>query len=159
MGYRVSLAACMDAMAETIRDICATEVPGVAVQVRPRMVLNPTPPTVDIYPGARDADTAAFRDVAGGYLLTVRVRVSTADSVAGQSMLIRFLDDDDPLSITVALNRNRDLGGLAADIDVQEVTGFGQYPGQNAEGYWLGSEWTVRLLPVAPPALLPYPAS
>lgn len=155
MGLGVSLLPIMEAMADRIREVCVAGAPDVDVQVEPRMVLNPTPPTVDIYPGdpQRDTETAAFRDVAGAYVFTVRARVQTADSYAGQDLLLGFLDDGNPLSLTVALNGDRKLGGLANSLDVDTVTGYLMFPAPNNEGALLGAQWTVRVMPVLVPAL------
>ena len=91
---RATMAEIMEAMADQIREALLS-VTDVAVQVEPRMVLNPSPPTIDIYPGddSRDPSSAGFDDVAGGYFFTVRARVSTADETAGQDLLLAFMDD------------------------------------------------------------------
>src|SRR5262245_30247375 len=118
-------------MADRIREVVSTGAPDVDVQVEPRWVSNPTPPCVDIYPGdpSRDLDSAAFDDVQGGYIITVRARVSTADSYAGQDLLIGFLDDENPLSIAVALDGQRQLGGHAFSTDVTNVSGYMAWAG------------------------------
>src|SRR5688572_2096583 len=90
----------MDEMAAQIRDVLAP-VTDVDVQVEPRMVLSPTVPSIDIYPGdpSRDTDSAAFDDLSGGYLFTVRARVGTTDDNAGQDLLLAFMDDTDALCL------------------------------------------------------------
>ena len=100
----MSLIAIMDEMADTIRD-AVEAVTDLDVQVEPRMVLNPTPPTVDIYPAdiSRDPETASFEALDGAYLLTVRARVTTADHETGQTLLLSFMDDTDELSLMAAL--------------------------------------------------------
>jgi hypothetical protein len=58
------------------------------------------------------------------------------------------------LSITVALNGDRKLGGLANALDVDAVTGYLMFPAPNNEGALLGAQWTVRVLPALVPALV-----
>jgi hypothetical protein len=138
----------MDALADQIRNV-VDDVTDVDVQVEPRLVLNPTPPTIDIYPGdlARDAESAAFDEVSGGYLLTVRARVSTSDNTAGQDLLLAFMDDQDGLSIGQAIMDDKTLNGYAASTDVQSQTGYVLFPDPGGEGALLGCQWSVIVIP------------
>lgn len=137
----------MDEMAEQIRDWVSL-VTDVDIQVEPRLILNPTPPTIDIYPGdlARDSETAAFEDLDGGYLLTMRARVSTADNTAGQDLLLSFMDDQSTLSLPAALLDDPTLNGYASSLDVRNQTGYVIYPDSGGEGALLGCQWTVLVL-------------
>ena len=141
------MAEIMEAMADQIRSVI-DDVTDVAVQVEPRMVLNPTPPTVDIYPGdsARDRESAAFGDD-GGYLFTVRARVSTADQDAGQDLLLAFMDDEDPLCLGLALLGDDTLGGHAGKIDIRDVSGYRLFEHPSGEGAFLGFQFTAIVLP------------
>ena len=98
-----SLTNIMDAMAEQIA--AAMEAADERSRSSRGMVFNPTPPSIDIYPASelRDPATAGFEDLDGGYIFTVRARVSTADNEAGQDTLLRFCDDEDELCIPLAL--------------------------------------------------------
>lgn len=148
MGPCVSgMAEIMDAMADQIRGV-VDDVTDVAVQVEPRMVLNPTPPTVDIYPGdsARLAESAAFDDD-GGYLFTVRARVSTADQDAGQDLLVAFMDDEDPLCLGLALIADATLAGHAASVDIRDVSGYRLFEHPSGEGAFLGFQFTAIVIP------------
>jgi hypothetical protein len=119
-----------------------------AFQVYPRLIWNPTPPTIDIYPGdpSRDPESAAFHDLDGGYLFTIRARVGTPDNEAGQNLLLAMLDDGDPLSIRAALDADPHLGGLGR-IGPAGTTGYLFFPAANNEGAWLGAQWTVLVTP------------
>lgn len=121
----------------------------IGVQVYPRLVVNPSPPCIDIYPGdvPRETDTAGFSvsGIDGGVFFTVRARVSTADTDAGQELLIAFMDDADELSLAVALMEDQTLGGLANDVTVEQQTGFVEYP--MGEGSLLGCQWRAWVLP------------
>lgn len=139
----------VDEMADQIRAALA-QVTDVDVQVEPRMVLNPTPPTIDIYPGdsPRDRETASFDNTDDeGYFITVRARVSTADNEAGQNLLLAFIDPTDSLSVGQALYDEPTLNGYATDLDVVSQTGYGLFPDPAGEGVLLGCQWTVRVLP------------
>lgn len=137
---------CKTAMADQIRGAVAT-VTDVAVQVEPKRMFNPTPPTVDIYFGStsRDGDSAAFDDISGGYLFTVRVRVKTADDDAGRSLLDAFADDTDELSLAGALLDDPTLNGNATSIDVRDFTGETIYVEGQSE--LLGFQFTVLVIP------------
>ena len=137
----------LDEMAEQIR-AAVVAVTDVDVQVEPRMILNPTPPSIDMYPGdvARDRESAAFDD-GGGYLFTVRARVHTADSGAGQDLLLAFMDDVNDLSIGLALVDDTTLNGKVASLDIREQTGYMLFPDPGGEGALLGCLWTVLVLP------------
>lgn len=137
----------MDELAEHLRDWVSL-VTDVDVQVEPRLILNPTPPSIDIYPGdlARDLPTAAFDDISGGYLLTVRARVSTADSTAGQDLLLSFMDDQSTLSLGAAILDDPTLNGYASSVDITSQTGYVIYPDSGGEGALLGCQWTVIVL-------------
>lgn len=141
------LLAVMDALADQIRTTVAA-VTDVDVQVEPRLVVNPTPPCIDIYPGdlGRDAESAAFDEISGGYFLTVRARVSTADNEAGQDLLLAFMDDTDGLSIGQAIMDDPTLNGYAASADVQAQTGYVLFPDPGGEGVLLGCQWTVLVI-------------
>jgi hypothetical protein len=137
----------MDEMADQLR-AAMVQVTDVAVQVEPRMILNPTPPAIDIYPAAspRDRETAAYSDVDDeGYFIIVRARNTTADHTAGQDLLLSFIDPTNTLSVGQALYDEPSLNGYASDLDIVASTGFQIYPTE--EGMLLGCEWTVRVLP------------
>lgn len=138
----------MDEMAAQISAAVDALAPDtIYVQVEPRMVINPTPPCIDLYPGAssRDRDTAAFDDD-GGYLFTVRARVSTADNEAGQDLLLRFMDDTDDMCIAVALLDEPTLNGYASSLDVRDTTGYQLYESTGGEGALLGFQFTTMVL-------------
>jgi hypothetical protein len=89
------------------------------------MNLNPTPPSIDVYPGDPFVDDAGagFTDLDGSVYFTVRARVSTADSYAGQELLLAFMDSGGPLSVQAALAADDTLNGLASQVVVEGPTG------------------------------------
>lgn len=121
---------------------------SIDIQVEPRMVLSPTPLTVDIYPGdtARDSASAAFDDD-GGYLFTVRARINTPDFDAAYDILLALMDDDDSLCLAQTLLDDPTLNGLASDTDVRDHTGLRLYEVLDGDGGYLGFQFTALVLP------------
>lgn len=134
-----TLAAILDELADQIRNVVDT-VTDVDVQVEPRMVVTPSPPTIDMYPAdpSEDPAVAAFGDPVGGETIAVRVRVSAADNEAGQDLLLAFMDDEDDLSIINAIYDDHTLNGLAAAIDVQGRSGYTLFPVPQGDGVLVG---------------------
>lgn len=118
----------LDAMADQIRTAMA-DVTDIDVQVEPRMVSAPSPPTIDMYPGdvSRGTEAAAF-GVEGEFLFTVRARVNENDANANQDLLLALMDDVNDLSIALALLDEPTLGGLATSLDCVDPTGYVLYP-------------------------------
>lgn len=115
-------------MADQIR-AAVEAVTDVDVQVEPRMVSAPSPPTIDMYPGdvSRGTEAAAFGEN-GEFLFTVRARVNENDADANQDLLLAFMDDVNALSVPMALLDEPTLGGLAASLDCVDPTGYVLYP-------------------------------
>jgi acyl-CoA thioesterase len=136
-----TLAAVMDALAAQIRSV-VDDVTDVAVQVEPRWVTNPSPPTIDIYPAdpSSDPEFRAMGERLGAELLTVRARVDMADDIAAQDILLAFMDDTDPLSITAAIEEDDTLGGVAQTLDVRSRSGYVRFV---ESGETMGCLWQV----------------
>jgi hypothetical protein len=134
----------LDAMADQIRTALAS-VTDVEVQVEPRMVSAPSPPTIDMYPGdvSRGTDAAAF-GLEGEFLFTVRARVNENDADANQDLLLNFMDDVNALSVAAALYEDPTLGGLASDMDCINPTGYVLYP--YGSETLLGFQFTARVI-------------
>lgn len=120
-----TLAQILDAMADQLRAVM-DDATDIDIQVEPRWVVNPSPPTIDIYPAdpSTDPDLRAFGQMLGGELITVRARVNMSDSVAVQDVLLAFMDDQDPLSISAALQEDKTLNGVASSLDVRDRSGY-----------------------------------
>lgn len=154
------LVAITTALADQIRSyyVGVSDADGeIAFQVEPRYIINPTPPTIDVYPGptpARDLDTAGmgFADEDGtiedhgGYLLAVRARFGTADDDAGHELLYELCDDTEELSLSAAILEDATLDGNAASVDIQSFSGITVYPDGDGR-LRLGFDFTVRVLP------------
>jgi hypothetical protein len=134
----------LDAMADQLRGVI-DDVTDVAVQVEPRWVVNPTPPTIDMFPAdpSTDPELRAFGEMLGGDLVTVRARVDMSDNTASQDLLLAFMDDEDPLSIAAALQEDKTLGGYASSLDVRDRSGYVRVL---EGGDYLGCLWQVVVM-------------
>lgn len=148
MGIRVSgLVAIKAALTQQIRDFYADA--EIAFQVENQLVLNPSPPTIDVYQAsfaARDLQTAGFADWAGAYFLTVRFRMETADYDAGSEILDELSDDESDLSLLAAIYDDPTLNGNVTSLDVQQFSGLTVYPDGTGAGAWLGFDYRVLCL-------------
>lgn len=133
----ITLDQAVNGIADALRPIEA-EVPG--LQVYPYYNGNPSPPSLDVYPGE------PFQEPAGSGVgnkrawFTVRARVGVADQEAASRLLLRFLDPNDPASVEAALAQDE-----TAVIDNQgSVSGFRRYD-DGADGTLLGCEWRIGL--------------
>ena len=79
----------------------ASEVAG--LQIYAYLNSNPTPPSLDIYPGAPFQTGAGFGVGQSQVWFTIRARVSTADQEAGMKLLLRLMDPNDPASVEAAI--------------------------------------------------------
>ena len=142
----------LNAMADRI----GTTVDGVAshngnpleIQVVAGWVVNPSPPTVDMYPGpvARESETAGFVDIDGGYIFTVRTRVAVTDNFAMQDLLLRFMDDTDELSLAAALDGEPTLGGAASSLICRNPTGYREYRNPDGSPWLIGFEFECMVV-------------
>lgn len=125
------------------------------IQVGAKMIGNPTPPTVDVYPGdpTRDDTTLAGgfagtdADAGDAIWINVRARVSMADTDAGQDILDEFGSPDSDLSIVQALYDDPTLGGIAADVDFVAMGGYELVPRIDGSGPDLGVVWRFAVIP------------
>lgn len=141
----MSLRAIMDELATSLEDALGANV----AQVSGRLLNDPTPPCIDIYPGDPFADDegAGFQDILGRYLLTVRVRINTTDNIAAQDVLLDLMDADGDLSVATILQDDQTLNGHASSVKVDGPSGFRRYVDSNGQTALLGCEWTVTVLP------------
>lgn len=126
---------------QTCRDIATAlsmledEIPG--LQVYPFLNSNPTPPSLDVYPGSPFQTGAGFGVGNSQVWFTVRARVATADQEAAMILLLSMMDPDDPASVEKALED-------VATVTPEGVTEFREYLEDSAtNGRLLGCEWRV----------------
>lgn len=138
----------VQALADAITDgVAARDLGGEALQVWPFLVLNPTPPCVDIYPADPFSEQQAYgpareRDA----WFTVRARVAPADVDASQQLLLQLMDWRSDTSVAAAILTDPTLGGLVEDTLPTGPTGIIVYTPIGGEGYLVGCEWRTRVL-------------
>ncbi len=142
-----SLTAILGAI-KTQLDNAIGEGTAAGVQVIARRSFNPTPPSIDMYPADpfRETTLAGFGNISGGYLFTVRARVTTADYEAGQDVLLDLMDDESAHCVADILLDDQTLGGTVSSIDVEGPTGFSLYADPSGEGALLGVEWHLTVV-------------
>ena len=116
------------------------------LQVTDYWNINPTPPSIDVYPS--DPFQEPFLQHGNTDMrFYVRARVSTADHEAGQAVLLSLMDSTGSSSLGQAILSNRTLGGLVGGVAIETVGGFGRMIDVGAEESYMGALWTVRVLP------------
>jgi hypothetical protein len=141
-----SLVAILDALAAQIETQLTGKVENLAVTGR--LVPNPTPPAIDIYPA--DPFTEAFTYGPNPLLFfTVRARVTTADNQGGQELLLSMMDSEEDTSVEKAILSSRTLGGKVTKASVVAgPSSFGVFVSPQGEvGSLLGCTWTVQITP------------
>lgn len=99
---------------------------GIDVEIEPRLVMSPSEAIcIDIYrgPDARDGQSAAFGDLSGFYILTVRARATVTDGNEAQDILTDMCDDTHDLCVAAALESDQSLDGWATQV-VVDPDGF-----------------------------------
>lgn len=145
----MSVISILDRIASTLDEAFRDSEDDFEIQVTGRMNFNPTQVSVDMYPGdrVRDPETAAFGDVDGGLIFTIRARVSTADFEAGQDILLRMMDDNDPISVGGILFADPTLDGFVLDSTIEGPSGYTRYPDPSNAGAYLGCQWRFTVMP------------
>jgi hypothetical protein len=146
-----SLTTIMDALAEQLQDtLCGTANPLIpGLQVDGRLVANPTPPSIDIYPGEPFQEAHSYGPGNNSLFFSVRARVHTGDHEAGQDLLLSMMDPAEPVSVLQAITSDETLGGIVDDLAVVEGPssfGYFQDPG-STDNRLLGCIWRVQILP------------
>lgn len=141
----------MDAAMSQIESVLAPEFEDLSIDAvfhSGRLNSPGTTPAIDIFPGVgRDTESRMFSDDqdGGGYLYTVRARLSSNDYDANQDTLYRLMDDQGDLSLAGAICADETLGGFAASLDCTDPSGEVVFtdPG----GTFYGFQFTLRVLP------------
>ena len=126
----------LEPLTETVPDL----------QLYPYLNINPTPPSIDIYPGDPFQQGLGFGPDRSLFF-TVRARVSTADQEGGQQLLLELLEPD--AGVEDALVADQTLGGVVSSLAVvaDGVSGIRQYITDTPTGgSLLGCEWRVQVL-------------
>lgn len=119
------------------------------LQIDNRMIPNPTPPSIDVYPAEEFMVKAGMGKGNVELQFTVRARVGFSDNEGGQDLLLDMMERTGARSITAALESDDTLGSTVEDASVLSgPTGFSLFPvtGSTTEQL-VGCTWTVRVLP------------
>lgn len=147
----MSLVAIFDEFATQIRTALAASTDW-EFQVEPWAIASPTPPSIDMYRGAPDAeDAGAFggtlEEIGEGFVVVVRARVSTNDFEAMQTVLYSLADPEDDLSLVQALYDDPTLGGLASDVHLLSDSGLTIIPSLDNSTLHYGNVWRFLVIP------------
>lgn len=124
---------------------------GDGVQVLPRPLAQPTPPTVYVRSGPIQYDRAMGRGHDDHTYVVVALVANTTDE-GSQLLLDEYMAPTGPRSVKQAVERDPLLGGLADDTWVEECSGAITYSfdlvstGGAQRPSLLGAEWTVRII-------------
>lgn len=141
----VTLTEVMQAIAAQIEAELAIEFEG--LQVVPKLVFNPTPPCIDIYPADPFLEQTAYGPGSREATFIVRARVSTADQEGGQELLLELLDPRADSSLIAALAADSTFGGVVGDSSVVDgPSGYIVYENAGGGGALLGAEWRLRVV-------------
>jgi hypothetical protein len=141
----------LEAAADQIRDTMEAESDW-AIQVEPSMILNPTPPAIDMYPADPSFDPASgamgetYADMDAGYWINVRARVSPTDNIANQEVLLELLDPESDMSLVQALYEDPTLGGHAADVNLDSTSGYVLVPKVDGSAVHIGVIWRFLVI-------------
>jgi hypothetical protein len=117
------------------------------------MVLNPTPPAIDMYPAdpSFNSEVGSFADtfseMGDGYWVNVRARVAPNDNIANQEVLIELLDPESSMSLVQSLYDDPTLGGVAADVHLDNTSGFVLVPKVDGSAVHIGVIWRFLIIP------------
>lgn len=139
----------MSALADQIGNtLCGTASPLIdELQATGYMNIDPTPPSIDVYPADPSQEALTFGRQNNEFSFTVRARVTTADHEAGQKLLLSMMDPSSTTSVARAIKSDQTLGNKVSALAVAGPTGFGIFSDRHGEGSYLGCTWTVRVMP------------
>lgn len=138
----------MDALAAQLKnELAGTANPVIQnLQVENRLHPTPTPPSIDIYPGAPFTEAIAMGKGARQYWFTIRARTGTPDNEAAQDLLLSMMDDASPQSVEEAIRAVSTYAGARLG-NVEGPSEFGVFVDPGGSGAYLGCTWRVALIP------------
>jgi hypothetical protein len=110
------------------------------------MMLNPTPPAVDIYPAADPfQEPSGFGGQDTTINLIIRARVSTVEHEGAQDILLGLMDPNGAQSVVRAVASSRTLNGTVQDAVCDPPSDFGAFLEPTGTGALLGCTWVARI--------------
>lgn len=82
----------------------------------------------------------------GAFPVLIRVRVGTADVLAGEDLLLDMMDEEGAMSIVAALDADRTLGGVVDSLSWGRGwpwSGYEDFPMSDGNGFLLGSTMPI----------------
>jgi hypothetical protein len=115
--------------------------------VWPFLNMNPTPPSIDIYPGdpAGESDATGFGEQRRASIFTVRARI-TGDHQASQKFILRLIDPSDALCVEDVLMEDQTLNSVASSVFVDVPSGLISFVDSGQQGAMMGVLWRVKIL-------------
>jgi hypothetical protein len=113
------------------------------VQVSAYILANPTPPVIQILPGAIEWDLAYARGL-DKIMLKVQAFVALNDDVGSQVTLDKYLNGSGPLSVKTAIESDETLGGIVGTAQVTSTGDVQLYTGGSTPMLFV--EWEVEVL-------------
>ena len=135
----------MDALASQIETRLTSQV--AQLQVVGRFMLNPSVPSVDIYPAPDPfQEQSGFGRDDSDINFVIRARVSTVDQDGGQEILLAMMDPSGPASMVRAVIYDKTLGGKVQSCECDPPSDFGAYVEPLTQGKaYLGCTWLARV--------------
>ncbi len=134
----------MDALAAQLTSVLVPVVPD--LQVTGRMNLNPTPPSIDIYPGDPFQEPSGFGGLDTNVNFVVRARVTTVEHEGAQDVLLELMDPTASTSVVQAIAANSTLSGAVQQAVCDPPSDFGAYVEPSGQGALLGAVWQTRVI-------------
>ncbi len=150
MGARLSwLNDISDGLADQI-DAAISAVTSITIHVESHWFEIAELPAIDIY---HTGDNGLAPGLQGGFgdrlpfeCFNIRLRVSPADTDAGQRLLYDLVDQDDDLSIIAALDADPTVGGLAYTLTWGDWGGISSFPDLNSDGSFIGELLPIKVV-------------
>jgi hypothetical protein len=122
------------------------------LQVYQRMIWNPSPPTIDMYPAPEFQEQIGMGRGNNEMFFTVRARVNTPDHEGAQDLLLAMMDPQNNLSVSAAITAagtaspSKTLDGMVESVAVEGPSDFGVFTDPGGSSL-LGCTWRVRVMP------------
>ena len=146
----MTIAEVMDAIADQL-DGLTDDFPG--LQVSGRMLWNPTPPAIDVYPAEPFQEPLTFGRDDWALNFTVRARVNTPDHEGAQELLLAMMDPNEATSVAKAITAAgtaspaKTLDGAVENVVVDGPSDYGFFVDPGSTDALLGCTWNVRVIP------------
>lgn len=134
------------ALADQLRTALVPVIPD--LQVEPRRVMRPSPPTLDVLLGDTAQTAIAFGAAEVELVYLIRARVGTPDRDAAGDLLDELADPVGDGSVVLAIMADPTLGGTVSQAVVTAgPSGELLFPALDGQGDYLGCTWTVTVTP------------